>query len=176
MCAHVATCVGTAFDKAVTAGDAAIRVTSQGCGALATAANNFLTLDNYSASRQALAGALINFAINVISNVPNYYMNLRLSAQVTGGKGTNNVCGQSNTVTYASNASTAMYEFCLAIQNELKGSGNYNTITSNYSSMDSTSAANPQPDGKEGLAKFFISGQAGVWGPVCNDWGINWKL
>jgi hypothetical protein len=177
VCAYVTDCAGTLFDKASDVTQAAATIVATGCGNVANTVNVWLTNDNYGIVYQILAGAVINFAITLPSTVSTYYINLKLGASSNGGTGTqtNDVCGERDPATFAGNAASAAYQICLNIQGIMQSNGDYNTLTSNYDDMDSTSVAAPTPVGETGMLRAFISGQAGTWGAICQDYDITWK-
>lgn len=185
VCAAVATCAGNAWESTMDFGSAAIAATKYGCGAVGDAMYTFLTDDDYAQARQALGGYAVDFGIgfatNVLGAVPAYYINARLSAANDDGAQSNDACGENDPSTYAGNASNAVYQFCLAIQSQVQQE-NYQPglLTSDYDTLTSTTAVTttsgpPSPDGREGLARFFLANQAGSMGAVCNDYGVSWR-
>ncbi|KMK54970.1 GPI anchored protein [Aspergillus fumigatus Z5] len=142
--------------------------TGQMCGSVATTLWNYLKADDYAAVKNLAWTAGSGIALNVIGNIPNYYINALLAKQSASGE-PSDACGQNNDSTYASDAASSVYEFCLSIQTEKME----NTAT-RFDAMDSRSSST-WPAGVQGMAKYFISQQAETWAPICAAYGITWK-
>lgn len=139
-----------------------------GCNSIAGAVYDFLVADDYQYARQVLFNdAILALIVNIIATPIQYKINAKLDA-VWGPSNTNDACGDSNPETFSNNAASAIYQFCRTIQSE-----KLEQATTNYEAIDETST--DVPGGYEGLAKFFVSSQAGIWGPICHDLGIDWK-
>ncbi|XP_077660188.1 uncharacterized protein AFUA_1G17560 [Aspergillus fumigatus Af293] len=148
VCRKVADCIGNSTDSAATWLEAKAAPTGQMCGSVATTLWNYLKADDYAVVKNLAWTAGSGIALNVIGNIPNYYINALLAKQ---------------------NAASSVYEFCLSIQTEKME----NTAT-RFDAMDSRSSST-WPAGVQGMAKYFISQQAETWAPICAAYGITWK-
>ena len=69
----------------------------------------------------------------------------------------------------ADHYSSALYEFCMAIQSTKSVEGAPREIVFGQMTDDQTA------DRSVGVVKQFIAAQAGNFGPVCQAFGIEWK-
>lgn len=168
VCRKVADCIGNSTDSAATWLEAKAAPTGQMCGSVATTLWNYLKADDYAVVKNLAWTAGSGIALNVIGNIPNYYINALLAKQSASGDPSDS-CGQNADSTYASDAASSVYEFCLSIQTEKME----NTAT-RFDAMDSRSSST-WPAGGQGMAKYFISQQAETWAPICAAYGITWK-
>lgn len=138
------------------------------CAGAANTLWDYLQRDNYANTKYLVGHAMDGIALNVIANVPNFFINALLT-RWTASSSTSDACGQKDDATYAADAASSIYQFCLAIQNE-----KMEDTATRYDAMDSEDSST-RPAGMQGLAKYFISQQAETWAPVCRDYGIVWR-
>ncbi|KAI0967718.1 hypothetical protein F4678DRAFT_465322 [Xylaria arbuscula] len=134
----------------------------KGCSAVANSVEKYLTQGNYPVSKQVVVGgAVVGLAINIVSSLPNYFINARLETTSDNSDAGNDACGAKGTVTSTSNAVMGVYKLCLTIKNEMA-----ERATANYDVLG----------GFEGRAKMFLFEQAATWGDICSrEYGIDWK-
>jgi hypothetical protein len=143
------------------------RVTGN-CAAVANAMDTYLSANNYANANTIITGSVLSLVFNLGLTPVQYYINAGLD--YLHGKTNNDACGESKPATYTGDAASAIYDFCLAIQNEVESE-----VTTRFDAADTTSGSATSSNGIHGLAKFFISSQKFQWGPVCSDFGITWK-
>lgn len=169
ICARVTDCAGKAAESAVAWSKVGAVLVGNGCSSVANSVSSFLTDNDYAYARKVLyENVVLGLGVSIVATPIQYFINVLLDARYASSTNKNDVCGDSNPKTYAGNAASAIYEFCLAIQNEKS-----TVATTNYDVLDESSPS--VPAGFEGLAKFYVASQASTWGPICHDMGIDWK-
>ncbi|KAL2065827.1 hypothetical protein VTL71DRAFT_3497 [Oculimacula yallundae] len=170
ICAKLTNCAGNAISTAAAWYGIAAQATVDNCNGIAGAVNQYLTNDDYGAVRTIFVGAVIGFAITIVSTPIQYYINAKLEARTGNSNNHNDACGERIPSVFANNAANAIYEFCVSIQHE-----KHQEATTNFDVLDMTSASANGGGGFGGRAKLFISEQAATWGPTCADHGITWR-
>ncbi|OBT79566.1 hypothetical protein VF21_01273 [Pseudogymnoascus sp. 05NY08] len=140
------------------------------CNFAAVSVSDYFTANNYAHATAVLDGALATLAILVPVGIANYYLNARFAS--IQGTSTQDACGEKSPPVIAERAASAMYEFCLSIQNvEIeKAATRYGVSDSSDSDGQWGSA-----DGTHGLSKFNIGSVEFSVLEVCHDFGIDWK-
>ncbi|KAI1749776.1 hypothetical protein F4782DRAFT_533038 [Xylaria castorea] len=172
ICAFITDCAGGAYSSAAVFAAVAKQTTVDSCASIANSVNDYLTQGNYAVAKQVIVGGtVVGIVVNLVSSVPNYFINVKLEATYGSSDTRNDVCGEQDPKTFSSNAASAVYEFCLSIKNELA-----EQATANFDVLDTVNGLNSPTGGFEGRAKMFISDQAATWGDICrNDYGVDWK-
>jgi len=172
ICATITDCAGQAATSAKAWAAIKLQTTVANCNGAAAAVNNYLVDNNYGAVRNIFLGTVIGFAITLSSTPIQYFINAKLEARYGNSNNPNDACGEKVPSVFANNAASAVYEFCISIQNEVQSAA-----TTNFDTLDMTSSSAHGGGGFEGRAKMFISEQAATWGTICkNDYGVDWKI
>jgi hypothetical protein len=169
VCQMITNCYGQCADTLTTFKNAQIWATIGGnCASLANSLNNYLSANNYANANSIIQGALLNIVFNIATTPVTWKMNAALDLFFNGGN--QDACGETQAPAYTGDAASAIYQFCLAIQSEVE-----TAVTTRFDAADSASASATSSLGSNGLAKFFVAQQAGIFAPICNDYGITWR-
>lgn len=118
-------------------------------------------------TRGIIGGTVVSVAFTPANGITGYYINVMLNhIRGTG----NDACGETQPPTYAGNAASAMYTFCLALKDK-----NMAEVATRFNANDAANADSTTGVGVEGLAKFFIDTQEFTTTEVCRDYGITWR-